>query len=162
MTRLRFADAELLAPGRQRASLAEVYETFVLNAPFRAERQRIWDAFLVYRRDVLELLPSARLWVNGGFVTLKTWAAPHDIDVCIAAPQSELKAALDRLRPLLTYGEEADRVQPMAGLVDGFVTVSPGQPSSNASYWHHQWMRVKLPDGTEDSSRLKGYVEVEA
>ena len=160
---LRLADdGELLIPGRHRATLEQVYDMFVAEAPFRETRERIWAAFDVYQAEVFRMLPSARLWLDGGFVTYKTWAAPKDIDVCIVAPFDEVKAAETELPPLLTDITTDPRRQPMGGLVDGFVTVPRPHPDSNTQYWAQEWSRVRDWSGNEDGSRRKGFVEVVA
>lgn len=149
-----------LAPGRHKATMATVQRLFVEQAPYRSDRQLIWDAFGVYRAQVLRLLPSARFWVDGGFVTHKDWAAPKDVDVCLIAQTDEIAAADVALMPLLTDMSGATRIQPMGGLVDNFITVPRPDPDCNTAYWAHQWSRVQDLNGNEDASRHKGYVEV--
>ncbi|MFF2621313.1 DUF6932 family protein [Oerskovia jenensis] len=158
---LRLADdGELLVPGRHRATLEQIYDLFVLQAPFADDRQVIWEAFDLYQRNVARLLPNSKLWVDGGFVTHKRWAPPNDVDVCIIASTEEVAAAGPALLPLLTDTSGPKRVQPMSGMVDGFITVPRPHPDSNSAYWAHQWSRVRDLNGNEDESRRKGYVEV--
>ncbi len=142
--------------------MQEVEDMFVLNAPYEADRRRIWSAFEVYESEVRRLLPGARLWLDGGFVTLKQWGAPKDVDVCIVATREEMAAVgAAAIRPLLTQTtSEGERIQPMSGLVDGFLTYSKPDPNAQTAYWAHQWSRVRDWQGNEDPARRKGYVEV--
>jgi hypothetical protein len=149
-----------LAPGRHKATVTTVRRLFVEQAPYRSDRELIWEAFGVYHAQVLRLLPSARFWVDGGFVTHKDWAAPKDVDVCLIAQADEIAAAGVALMPLLTDASGATRIQPMGGLVDSFITVPRPDPDCNTAYWAHQWSRVQDLNGNEDASRRKGYVEV--
>ncbi|WP_108719513.1 hypothetical protein [Miniimonas sp. S16] len=149
---------ELLRLGRHRASMAEVEEVFVVGAPFEAERRILWDAFKAYRSVALAHYPSARFWVNGGFVTHKTWAAPHDIDVCVVVPGAEVLAVGQAGEHLWTT-PGPPRIQPMAGLVDGFLAVA--EMLDDLNYWRSMWTSVTDSDGTADPGRRKGYLEVE-
>lgn len=148
----------LLPPKRHKATLAEVAELFVERAPFSDDRAVVWDTFLVYRRRVLALLPSARFWIDGGFVTHKTWAPPKDLDVVILAPPAEIDAVELELDPLLTDIHADPRHQPMGGLIDGFLCAL-GSGESTA-YWSHTWTRVTDCQGELVPGEVKGYVEV--
>lgn len=154
---LTLMNGDLLRQGRHVATLSEVEEAFVLHAPFESERRLVWDAFLVYRQLVGKHLPSARYWVNGGFVTHKTWAAPRDIDVCVVAQADEL-AVVDEAIDHLFTDPGPPRAQPMGELVDGFLIVSGAR--DHVLYWSELWTRVRLEDGTADPDRRKGYLEV--
>lgn len=146
-----------LAPGRHLATMAELEQVFVRDAPFEKQRAAIFAAFTIWVDQILDVVPSIRtLWVNGGFVTHKGWA-PADIDVVALKPVI-VKHPTDtvRLHTLLTH-LGPPKVQPMAGLVDGFLaTVAP----TDSDYWDRKWTAVvdqakHLVPGAE-----KGYVEV--
>lgn len=147
----------LLPPGRHRATLGETRALFVDGAPFSTHRALLWDTFLLYRGMVAALMPSARFWVNGGFVTHKMWAAPKDIDVCLVAPVAEIEQAGDHLDPLLTDTTHGRR-QPMGGLIDGFLAAQG--MSDDIAYWSWEWSRVRDERGDEVPGARKGYVEV--
>lgn len=156
------------------ATLKEVSDHFVDAAPHREVRAELFSALELYAGLVWSILPSARLWVDGGFASHKTWAAPGDIDVVIVASLNEASVLtsgeLERLTALLTLQDvsaaspelTADRIQPMGGLIDGFIIVDDGAEAGRASmeYWFDLWSRVKGPNGPMDPSCRKGFVEV--
>lgn len=144
---------------RHKATAAEVEATFVHGAPFPERRATIWRAFLAWHALVKPLLPGARVWLDGGFVTYKTWAEPHDVDVVIIADLS-VWVARDQvaLWPLLTDNSDPNnRLQPMSGLVDAFAAAAV-QP--DLAIWADTWTSVMLPDRTISQDRRKGFVEV--
>lgn len=111
------------------------------------------------------LIPGARYWVNGGFVTHKTWNAPADIDVVLICKAEELNALTpeeqERFDSLLTEEEEGvARRQPMGGLVDGFYTLRGSLGPGDPAYWNAQWSRVRGENKEEVLGALKGYLEV--
>ncbi len=150
----------LLPAGCHRATLDEIADVFVKRAPFAGERDRLWSTFLTYLDGVWAHLPSARLWIDGGFVTHKVWAAPHDVDVCLVVRSSEIDAVPDAvLDGMLTkFSSSGGRIQPMAGAVDAFVAMRGS--AEDQQYFRNQWSRVKGPDQSEVPGTEKGYVEV--
>ena len=150
----------LLPEGRHEASLDEVADLFVSNGPFGSERAVIWQAFLVWEGLIRRHLPTAVLWINGGFVTHKTWAAPSDIDVFVLARPSEINAVgPSALLPLLTHRDAANqRIQPMSGLVDGHIG-GRGDAAVITNY-HETWRAVTDENKDEVAGLFKGYVEV--
>jgi hypothetical protein len=159
-----------LPVGRHQATFDEVYEHFVEKAPFRERRELIYEALRLYAKVVAAEFTDVTLWINGGFVTHKPWAAPNDTDVVSVIPVADytnMCSNTDCLRLLTLQGVKVDnprtiapvpRVQPMAGLIDSFIV--PDDPIQTA-VWDHNWSRVTdhnkslLPP-----SILKGYLEV--
>lgn len=144
----------------------ELREIFVDRAPaFRDERARVFLALGLHLGLAREHVGAGtRAWIDGGFITHKRWAAPHDADVALViSPTATF--TLDAVLPLLTLKDvSADeprlgtaRLQPMGGLVDAFLV--PDQPAALAS-WHDTWSSVKDATGVIVPGRRKGYVEV--
>ena len=63
----------VLPPGRHRATLDEMRSYFVDGAPFPEERRIVFKAFEAWLAQMSALIPSARYWIDGGFVTHKTF-----------------------------------------------------------------------------------------
>lgn len=82
----QLTDQGLLPLGVHEATLDEVHKVFVDGAPFEPDRRRIFAALEIYAGMLWTELPSAVLWVNGGFVTHKQWAPPADVDVAVLVP----------------------------------------------------------------------------
>ncbi|MHC3004165.1 hypothetical protein OK17_18235 [Gordonia sp. GN26] len=133
-------------------------------------RERLFGAFRLYVDVVGYFFESARLWVDGGFVSLKTWAAPSDIDVVVVVPRLEYENVcssprLSDMVPLMTLQNvnsseinNLGRLQPMGGLVDAFII--PDTPV-HVALWDATWSRVKDENGVLlDSGERKGYLEV--
>jgi len=149
-----------LPVGRHEASLQEVRERFVDQAPHQDRRQLLFSALTLYADAVRQLVPEARLWIDGGFVTLKP-EPPDDIDVVIV---SYVPPTLtdEQLAPLLTLQGVTstdppialNRLQPVAGMIDGFFAAA--HIPEVLAYWDDFWSKVK---GAPDTER-KGYVEV--
>ena len=148
------------------SDLAELRSLFVDAAPaFRTERAQVFTALelhLSLARD--RLGAGTRAWIDGGFITHKTWAAPHDADVAFIVPPN-ISMVVDEVMPLLTLKDVSAaeprlttvRLQPMGGLVDAFLV--PDQPASLA-IWHDTWSSVKDASGAIAAGQRKGYVEV--
>ena len=157
-------DEGLLPAGRHRATIDEIEMYFVVDAPFSERRALVFQALKTWLALVEQLLPGARLWVDGGFVTHKPWNGPSDVDVmilCQADDVNRLSATQQiDLENLLTQpaGPGRARSQPMGGLVDAYLTFRG--PSGNADYWMRQWSQVKGRDGSEIRSLTKGFLEV--
>ncbi len=150
-----------LPEGRHEGTLKDIRIRFVDDAPHMAHRDRIFQAFEVYARGIWDLLPTAKLWVNGGFVSHKP-TKPKDIDVVVLARVSELNAVpWDEILPLVTHAaDDGTRVQPMGGLVDGFIA-KRGNPEE-IRYWDDYWKTVLDLDRNPIPGERKGYVEVKA
>ena len=152
------------------ASLSDVHQRFVREAPFPSERQRVFDALALYASLVWERLPSAKLRIDGGFVTHKAWAAPADADVVVVLDENCTEDGLDAAleAPLFTVLSMTGTVtgvrvslpkaHVMGGLIDAFPTHSTA-PASLA-FWHDFWSKVTGQDKTELPGVRKGYVEV--
>jgi hypothetical protein len=113
---------------------------------------------------VEKLIPDARFWIDGGFVTHKPWAAPSDVDVMILCQQAVLDSLslqdeiqLSSLMTIAASGS-SPRWQPMGGLVDAFLTVRG--PAGNAPYWFNLWGQVRGEDGSRVITLTKGFLEV--
>lgn len=153
-----------LPPGRHQATLDELRDHFVTNAPFTPERALVFQAFETWLTLVDGLLPGSRYWVNGGFVTHKPWAAPSDIDVVVVAKRETLNALSEaqqaQFESLLTDNSGSSRIQPMGGLIDGFYTIRGSVGQGDPAYWHQQWSQVTGPDKKPVAGAIKGFVEV--
>ncbi len=158
-----------LPPGRHPASFDEIYRHFVANAPFQDERELIYEALRLYAKIVAKEFSDVTLWVNGGFVTHKSWAAPKDTDVVVVIPQADytnMCSTTDALR-LFTLQRVSvglprtlapvPRIQPMAGLIDGFIV--PDDPTQLA-VWHFTWSTVTDSNKNVVQGVQKGYLEV--
>jgi hypothetical protein len=149
------------------ATLEEIYDLFVAAAPFRERRELVFRGLLLYAELVSQTFSSARLWINGGFTTHKTWAAPNDVDVATIIPVHEYTKAISKESlPLWTMLEvsarqptldRVDRIQPLGGLLDSFFVPSI---DAHIAAWHATWQRVKGQDGNIIEDATKGFVEV--
>jgi hypothetical protein len=160
---------KMLPAGIHQASLDEVEELFVEQAPFRDERREIWSAFQLYVGMLRKLVPSATIWVDGGFVTHKTWA-PADMDLAVLLDGSHVSALtpeqLQRLTQLMTLQgvrvtsplTAAARLQPMGGLIDAFV-LEASDPHGR-QFWESTWSRVYDQNKVLVPGKSKGFVEV--
>ncbi|MGV7277004.1 DUF6932 family protein [Mycobacterium kansasii] len=158
-----------LPAGRHQATFDEVYQHFVVSAPFRERRELIYEALRLYAKIVASEFSDVTLWINGSFVTHKS-SAPNDADVVAVIPMADytnMCSSTDCLRFLTLQGVlvanpqtalPVDRIQPMAGLIDSFVV--PDDPIFTDP-WDHVWSRVSdqnknlLPENIR-----KGYLEV--
>ncbi|NQX10392.1 hypothetical protein HQQ80_02000 [Microbacteriaceae bacterium VKM Ac-2855] len=149
-----------------RVTFADVHQLFVAEAPFRERRQRLYDALVLHAECVWEVLPEAKIWVDGGFLTHKTWAEPEDVDVVIvvatASPEAKAQLASQGLLTLKDVQSTAnDRVLPkltklraFGGLVDAYLATG-----ARAELYQALWSKVRGPDGS-DTGTTKGFVEV--
>lgn len=152
------------------ATLEEVHQVFVVEAPHSKRRQLIFDAFIIYSALLWDYFPSAVLWLNGGFVTYKD-APPHDLDVAFLVEQAELRRVFGNdpgALSLLTHQgvsaaqpkfENLRRLQPFGGLIDSFMV--PADVEAAVGTWRDRWSMAPTPAG--DGYRedlLKGYLEV--
>ncbi|WP_440939896.1 DUF6932 family protein [Gordonia polyisoprenivorans] len=156
-----------LPAGRHPATLEEIHQKFVVDAPHRDSRELVYRAFVLYT-DILRVrLGPVTLWVDGGFISHKPWAPPSDIDVVVIVPQHDYTnicsngqawplSTLQHVSSNLTQG--LDRLQPMGGLIDGFVVPDS---ASQLAVWDATWSRVKDEHGNLLPETIrKGYLEV--
>ncbi|WP_420365888.1 hypothetical protein AAEP80_02860 [Curtobacterium sp. L3-7] len=152
------------------ATLEELHERFVVEAPFREQRQRVFDALSLYAALVWDALPSARLRIDGGFITHRTWAAPEDADVVVVYDKPTPPGGLDRVvrASLFTMSDVTavvankpaalDKVAVMGGLIDAYP--APADKPALLEYWDRMWSNVTGPGKTLLEGERKGYVEV--
>lgn len=133
------------------------------GAPFLSERRLIFDALNVWLTQTGAMLPGARCWIDGGFVTHKPWAAPTDVDVVVLVRGADLSAL--STQDQITFENNLTRAdgisaryQPMGGYVDAYYALR--ENPADAPYWHGFWGNVKLSDGSMSNNERKGYVEV--
>ena len=159
--------AGLLPPGAHRASLTDLYERFVLDAPCREHRETLYAALTVHLRLIQRIIPAGRAWINGSFCTSRE-APPNDVDVVIhPAEWTTLDHLPEHAKPylyaLLTLQDVVvaqptiwlSRLQPVGGVIDAFLC-RPGHEAT----WHDQWSKVTDAGGTVVEGKTKGYAEV--
>ncbi|WP_028661642.1 DUF6932 family protein [Saccharomonospora saliphila] len=151
----------VLPPGRHPADLSDIYERLVWDAPHRNDRELLFSALSGYLGVVYRLIPSGRAWVGGGLV-VRTADVPRDVDVVLIPDEWGALKRLDGRARSMLYGlltlrgviaeqpvTYLDQVQPVSGLLDGFLC-RPGDEDA----WEAVWARGPVP-GT-----LKGFAEV--
>lgn len=148
-----------LPEGVHVASLPEIQQRLVSGAPFETERQRIFAALELWTDLVRAMLPDARFWVDGGFVTRKPWAAPSDVDVTVLVTPAALNALSlaeqNQMSQLLTKRGVG---KAMGGLVDAYLIVR-GDVSQTV-YWRDLWSTALDEDRRPLPGVKKGYLEV--
>jgi hypothetical protein len=164
-----WTEAGLLPPGCHPASLSDIYDRFVIDAPVsgRDQRELIFAALSLHLRLVQRVIPVGRAWIDGSFAT-RSELPPNDVDVAVLPSDWELLERLpveDRIRlySLITLKDVAamepaivlSKLQPVSGLVDAFL-VRPDQEAT----WDEQWSRVMGPDRRVLPDQKKGYAEV--
>lgn len=156
----------VLPPGRHSATLSEIYERFVVQAPHRERRELIYRALTLHLELTRAIAPDAAYWLDGGFVTHKEWRQPVDADLVVVAAEEQFMALhVEEALPLHTFLEltaeqpmvRTSKLHPMGGLLDVFVI--PDLPE-HVAVWDHRWQLVNGPDGELMSGAVKGYVEV--
>ena len=156
-------------PHTHQASLEELYERFVEQAPFRESRERLFQALRLYLDDVLSFAPVHSAWINGGFITLKEWGPPQDIDLVLKVSATEmnmLSAELrKRFRRAMTLpsgidqsGKDLGKTAPMNGMIDAYYLLD--NQMEDARRWHAQWSSLRGPEGHTLDDTHKGFVEV--
>lgn len=156
----------VLPDGIHSATLEEVYERFVLDAPNREDREVLFSTLVGYLGTLKTIVPHGKAWIDGGFAMNKD-ATPHDVDLVFMPSDWEALRAKDPatealLASLLTLQQVfvtspemfLDRVQPYGGRIDAFIC-KPGQER----YWLDTWSNVKR-DGQLVPGESKGFVEV--
>lgn len=162
------ATTGLLPVGIHQATLAEVHTTFVQNAPFPDERELVFKALSVYLDILSTRFQPQRVFLNGGFVTYKTWAAPKDADLAIGLSSADYKStfAPENISAWTLGGVSVTepgsyvvpKIQPMLGLVDGYFF--PNALPAFRAYWEDFYGKVKDQHGNEIPGVRKGFVEV--
>jgi hypothetical protein len=157
-----------LPVGRHVATLDEVYASFVEGAPFRPRRELIFRALSLYIDLVSPEFSSSRYWIDGGFVTHKTWEQPEDADIVVVVPPSEHGKVWDAdFLPLWSLLEVlpkqpavySDKVHAMGGLIDTFIL--PDEPVQLRPF-DLLWSKVRDENHNEVLGVRKGYLEVSA
>lgn len=150
------------------ATLGDLHDLFVQGAPFESRRRLVQRALELYAELVWAAAPQARLWINGGFTTLKQWGAPEDADVVSIVPVEDYSRFTKEpaLLPLNTLGNArasspegftAAKLHTMGGLIDGYF-VADYEPWLLP--WRIKWSTVNGPDKKPIDGRKKGFVEV--
>jgi hypothetical protein len=159
----------LLPPGAHPATLLDIYERFVLDAPqaSRAPRELIHSALSLHLKLIQQIIPVGKAWIDGSFAT-RTELSPGDVDVAIIPADWEQLERLSvedrgRLYVLMTLEDVAvgepiiwlPRLKPVSGLVDAFIVRPDQEPT-----WDETWSRVMGPDRRVLPDQKKGYAEV--
>lgn len=84
--------AGFLEPGSHASTLSSTYETFVDQAPHRDQRERIWQAFELWRAAIEGIVDVHQYWLDGGLVTHKR-EAPQDLDVVFLCNRDDLRSS---------------------------------------------------------------------
>lgn len=144
------------------ASLDEIYEHFVVGAPYADQRRELWDVFPAYVRKARAYFPTCRILLDGGFVTHKNWEAPEDIDIALGIDRLEYNALQDWERAQLFNSVSATghKVKVMGGAIDAS-RFDKNIPALFAK-WHDDWSSVRGPNRLTLPGVRKGYVEVTA
>lgn len=159
----------LLPAGIHAATMADIHERFVEDAPERTHRELLFNVFQTYMNLLQRFVHSGRVWVDGGFGTQKS-TAPHDVDVVVHPGDWRALEALPEssqtdLLGLLTHQDIIigsfdppqywPRLQPIGGILDSFLCY-PGQEDA----WQQIWSCVKGADGLIVEGAVKGFVEL--
>lgn len=150
-----------LPQGIHDATLDEIEARFVNDAPFADRRRLVFDAFRLWHEIVTAIVPSARFWLDGGFITHKNWAAPSDVDVTVMLKADDLNNLTDeeqqRFLPLFTKAGPSPQ-RPMSGLVDAYICLRGDVDKT--LYWREHWSTVLDENRVILSGTRKGLVEV--
>lgn len=155
----------ILPPGRHRATITDIYQRFVEEAPFRERRELIFRALTLLIDIVAAEYPKARFWIDGGFTTQKDWEAPEDADVVVLLPVKDASAvAADEtamgwvtLHNVSAVDRSTKKLHPFGGLLDVFPTAAT---EGQLEYWDDLWSWVRGPDRKRVPGASKGYLEV--
>lgn len=160
----------LLPPGIHPASLDDIYERCVKDAPHSPWRETVFDALKTYLAVLRHrgLVPAGTAWIDGGFMTQKP-AGPFDVDVVVHPTHwSRLNSLTDKEEaalfgaltlqdvivgsPVLSY---VPRIQPVVGALDAFIC-HPGEEA----YWEQTWASVTDANHVVIPGAVKGFAEV--
>lgn len=164
----------MLPDGVHHATLAEVRERFVTEAPeaTRARRDMIFRGVELHIERVLLAFKDSnvRVWLNGGFVSHKPWGPPGDADIAFLVPAAVYsRVTSDKALPLWTLAEVTakladgrpvvtSKLHTCLGLTEGYA-VNADNPNS-VELQRRTWSRVKGPDDEIIDGAVKGFVEV--
>jgi hypothetical protein len=136
----------VLPPGRLTADLADIYERLVFDAPHQNEREILFSALNSYLGAVARIIPAGRAWIGGSFIA-RTELVPNGLDVVLipddwgslkrmTGPARESLYGLVTLRGVIISQPAMylDQVQPVGGLLDGFLCF-PGDEETWAQTW---------------------------
>jgi len=151
------------------ATFRDIHERFVAGAPFEERRQLLFDTLVIYAKLIWAVYPDAKLRIDGGFVTHKTWAAPDDVDIAVVCPtispaqrDAAINAGLFSVKAATGVVHRRQiapvpKLHAMGGLVDSFYVPEKDHPIRQflEDYWSTETGPDKKPTG-----RRKGYVEV--
>jgi len=141
---------------------------FVEQAPFRERRELIFRALTLYIDLVSAEFTTSKYWIDGGFVTHKTWEQPEDADIVVVVPPGEHgKVLAAEFLPLWSLLEVlptqpavySDKVHAMGGLID--TCILPDQPLVLRPF-DLLWSKVRDENHNEVLGVRKGYLEVSA
>jgi len=162
-----WTDAGLLPPGAHAATMPDIYDRFVSDAPEHEERDILFNALTLHLQLIRRLIPAGRAWIDGSFCTRQA-LPPNDVDVVIHPADRVALEALElpdraRLYMLLTLKDVAiyepalvfPKLQAVSGLVDAYIC-APG----HEDVWDANWSRVTDAYGSVIEGKTKGYAEV--
>src|ERR1700677_1647274 len=148
------------------ASLDEVEEMFVKQAPNPEPRLRRLDALSLHAGLLYEAGGPAPIWISGGFISHRADVIPGIDVVYLCSDTDHLRRMLDhddiyQLLTLRTVFAESpamgsnDELRPVGGLVNAYLPSPLRQ-----TYWATQWSMIVQPDGVTLPGTRKGFVEV--
>lgn len=150
------------------ASLDEVYDRFVVTAPYRDQREPRFQALQLIVTAVTKVFGPTTFFVEGSFVTHEDDAEPTVAVAFMPEDQPKVRTVLqdsmDEVVPLVTLSNVAyespnggviTQLRTVGGLVDSFMT-----STKTLSHWHTLWSQVKVDGLVVDNGLEKGYVEV--
>lgn len=151
----------VLPHGRHVVSLEEVHKRFVVEAPYRESRERLWIAFMAWHQQATAYFPGATVFLDGSFTTWKPWEPPQDVDVTIFA-QKEQFLALEPWRRSDLFTMPIDDTgavrKPQNGLVDAYWATF-GTPE-RVKYWAEFYSNMRDRNGIIMEESSKGFLEV--
>lgn len=149
--------SDVLAAGRQTASIDEVEASLVAAFTTSKTRRSLFDSWLTIREAIRRLVQVDAEWIDGSYVTTKT--DPEDIDVVTHIPGADLDALDPPARATLRGLISGAISQELHGC-DSYVCAvyPPDHPlhavyQANRDYWD-KWF------GHDRAGNPKGYVEI--
>lgn len=157
------------------ATLNELRDRFVEEAPEtqRDRRLLIHSALTLHIAMVRRYFKDfpIRIWLNGGFITHKTWKAPRDADFAVLVPPDAIRYAdRDAAVPLWTLSDVSAhrgqggpqivtrKLHTALGLTDAYVVNAHN--SAAVEIQRRVWSKVTGPDKNTVEGMEKGFVEV--
>lgn len=148
----------LLPTGLHRVTVDQVHSAFVAPFPTSANRQKLYEQWLLHREAIATLVPVQRQWLNGSYVTAKV--DPGDVDVVTFVDGAVLEALdpapLALLESLVSGHDTRDLWGIDSFLVATYAEDHPAYATSRRTEgaWRRTWTNVKGTDLT------KGFLEV--